>query len=112
MHYLDDYLLLGPPDSPIYQRAWETTLTCCQKLGVPVAGHKTEGPSRSLVFLGIELDTEARVIRLPDDELHRLQGEIKSWAGRSSCKKRALLSLIGQLQHACRVVQPGRTFLR
>ena len=112
MHYLDDYLLLGPPDSPICQRALETTLTYCQKLGVLVARHKTEGPSTSLVFLGIELDTEARVIRLPDDKLCRLQWEIKSWAGRYSCKKRTLLSLIGQLQHACHVIQPGRTFPR
>ena len=28
------------------------------------------------------------------------------------CKKRELLSLIGQLNHACRVVRAGRTFLR
>ena len=28
------------------------------------------------------------------------------------CTKRELLSLIGQLQHACRVVPPGRSFLR
>ena len=76
MHYLDDYLLLGPP---VCQRALETTWTCCQKLGVLVTGHKTEGPSTLLVLLGIELDTEARVIRLPDNKLHRLQGEIKSW---------------------------------
>ena len=104
--------MLGPPDSPICERALETTLTCCQKLGVLVVGHKTEGPSTSLVFLGIELDTEVRAIWLLDDKLHKMQGGIKSWAGKHSHKKRALLSLIGQLQQACHVVQPGRTFLR
>ena len=31
---------------------------------------------------------------------------------RRSGTKRELLSLIGQLQHACCVVRPGRTFLR
>ena len=112
MHYLDDYLLLGPPDSSVCERALETTLTCCQNLGVPVADHKTEGPSTSLVFLGIEVDTVSRTLRLPSEKLCRLQQEIKSWVGRRSCRKKALLSLIGQLQHACCVVQPGRTFLR
>ena len=37
---------------------------------------------------------------------------IRSWRGRKCCRKWELLSLIGQLQHACRVVRPGRTFLR
>ena len=35
-----------------------------------------------------------------------------SWLQRSSCTKRELQSLAGKLQHACKVVKPGRTFLR
>ena len=112
MHYLDDYFLLGPPESLECQRALETTLTCCWNLGVQVADYKTEGPSTLLVFLGIEVDTINRTLRFPREKLHQLQEEIRSWAGRHSCKKKALLSLIGQLQHACCVVQPGRTLLR
>jgi len=112
MHYLDDYLVLGPPDSPECQRSLERTLDCCHRLGVPVARHKTEGPSTQLVFLGIELNTRDGILRLPEAKLRRLQGEIKNWTGKRSCTKRGLLSLIGQLQHACCVVQPGRTFLR
>ena len=97
MHYLDDYLLLGSPESLECQRALEITLTCCQNMGVPVADHKTEGPSTVLVFLGIEVDTINGTLRLPDEKLCRLKEEIRSWAGRRSCKKKALLSLIGQL---------------
>ena len=41
------------------------------------------------------------IVRLPREKLHRLQREISKWAGRRSCSKRELLSLIGQLQHAC-----------
>ena len=44
MHYLDDYLILGPPDSPECQRSLERTLICCRRLGIPIAQHKTEGP--------------------------------------------------------------------
>lgn len=51
-------------------------------------------------------------IRLPDDKLARLRLTIQKWKTRKSCTKRDLLSLIGQLNHACKVVRYGRTFLR
>ena len=70
-----------------------------------------EGPSTMIAFLGIELDTEARTVRLTEDKLRRLQREIRVWRGRKICTKRDLLLLIGQLQHVCCVVKPGRTFL-
>ena len=37
---------------------------------------------------------------------------VKEWLGRHSCRKKELQSLVGKLQHACRVVKPGRSFLR
>ena len=49
---------------------------------------------------------------MPEEKLSRLKGMISKWKGRKSCRKRELLSLIGQLQHACRMVRAGRTFLR
>ena len=50
-------------------------------------------------------------MRLPQDKLHTLKDTIKSWRGSKSCTKRELLSLVGQLSHACKVVKPGRVFL-
>ena len=112
IHYLDDYLVMTPPGTDECQSVLHTCLRLCEHLGVPIADHKVDGPTMALTFLGIELDTEAGVLRPPQEKLHRLKGLITSWAGRKSCSKRELLSLIGQLQHACRVVWPGRTFLR
>ena len=112
LHYLDDFLIFGAPDSLECQQALEKALQLCLQLGVPVAKSKTEGPATSIIFLGIELDTVAKMVRLPREKLHRLQREISKWTGRRSCSKRELLSLIGQLQHACCVVKPGRSFLR
>ncbi len=68
-----------------------------QEAGCAIAAHKTEGPTKVVVFLGIELDTEAVTLRLPDEKLQRLQREIRRWSGRKTCAKRELLSLIGQL---------------
>ena len=107
LHYLDNFLVFEASDA-----ALKRALEICTRLGVPIASHKTEGPATVIVFLGIEMDTEARVLRLPKDKLARLQREIRQWRGKRACTKRDLLSLIGQLQHACCVVRPGRTFLR
>ena len=109
IHYLDDFLVADRPSSEHCKHALEKALALCRELGVSVAAHKTEGPTTCLVFLGIELDTSQMVVRLPDSKLRRLQAEIQKWGARKVCTKRELLSLIGQLQHACCVVKPGRS---
>ena len=119
LHYLDDFLLLGPPDHPGCQQALSTTLTLCAELGFPVAPEKTEGPATSLIFLGIEIDTMAQQLRLPEEKLQRLLTALYQWMSQATCptprgsgKKRELLSLIGLLNHAAVVVRPGRAFMR
>ena len=42
----------------------------------------------------------------------RLRREITGWERKDHCTKQELLSLIGQLQHACCVLRVGRSFLR
>ena len=66
-----------------------------------------------LTFLGIEINTRTGTLCLPADKLARLKATLVQWSSRRSCQRRQLESLIiGTLQHACRVVKPGRTFLR
>ena len=112
IHYLDDFLLFGAPESRQCDDALCGALARCAHLGVPVAPGKTEGPSVVLVFLGIQLDTQSMTMSLPLPKLARLRQTILSWVGRKSCSKREQLSLVGQLQHACCVIRPGRSFLR
>ena len=54
----------------------------------------------------------AQVIRLPDKKLNSLKEVLEAWLSRDSCSKRQLLSLIGSLSFAAKVVKPGRMFLR
>ena len=70
------------------------------------------GPTHCITFLGIEIDSIAAQLRLPADKLSQLTTDINCWRNRRSCTKRQLLSLIGSLSHASKVVHPGRTFLR
>lgn len=106
-HYLDDFLFLGPPaPSTQCEQSLQWVLQVCQSLGVPVAPEKIEGPSTTLTFLGIEVDTIHSELRLPPVKVRKLQQEVARWLARhGDCTESELLSLIGKLG-------PGRTFLR
>ena len=106
IHYLDDFLFLGPPHSLVCAHNLNLALSICARLGVPVAPKKTEGPSPHLVFL------EITTISLPASKLQALRADCKKWAGRSNITKSELQSLLGSLNHAASVVGPGRTFMR
>ena len=112
IHYLDDFLTLGPPSSDECQDNLDRIIATCNRLGLPLKHDKVEGPATSLIFLGILLDTSNMEMRLPETKLLELKLLITSWAQKRTVRKRALLSLIGKLSHAAKIVIPGRTFLR
>ena len=112
MHYLDDFITAGPPDSAQCSLNLHTALSVCKKLGLPLHPGKRVGPSTQLVVLGIELDSVELCAHLPGEKLAALQDLIRSWRSRRWYSRQQLESLIGYLQHAAKVVWPGRTFLR
>ena len=64
-----------------------------------------------MTFLGIELDTIAMEARLPLDNFLKIKNCLSEMRVRRKVTLRDLQSLIGLLNFACCVVQPGRTFL-
>ena len=80
-------------------------------MGIPLALEKVAGPSTSLNFLGITLDTVRMEARLPVDKLRRTREQVGSWMQKKKATKREILSLVGVLQHATKIVRSGRTFL-
>ena len=111
-HYLDDFLLMGLPGSGQCTAHLSVVLAVFAQLGIPIAQEKVEGPLSTITFLGIEVDMVAMQLRLPATKLAELQDLVRAWLQRKSCLKKELQSLAGKLQHACKVVRPGRTFLR
>ena len=77
-----------------------------------MAGEKTCGPAVVIPLLGIELDSQQMVVRLPQEKLLKLRTLVAKWRKRKCCTKRELQSLAGHLSHACKVVRLGRRFLR
>ncbi len=111
-HYLDDFVVEGPPRSSLCRKYLHESLRTCKEVGLPVADEKTEGPATVLPFLGIELDTDKLEMCLPDGKLVKLRELVSKWRKRKSCTKKELQSLAGHLSNACKVVRPGRRFLR
>ena len=53
LHYLDDFIIIGPPDSPVCQESMSTLDRVCAELGVPIAEHKRDEPSTCIVSLAL-----------------------------------------------------------
>ncbi len=111
-HYVDDFITVGAPQSMECGRNVEVMHAVCEEVGMPVEPEKDEGPATTITFLGLEIDSIALEVRLPQEKLQSLKALLGSWRGRKACRKRDLLSLIGSLTHACRAVRPGRSYLR
>ena len=113
VHYLDDFFTCGAAaDSDECARNLQTIIDSFQQLGVPLAMDKLIGPVSILVYLGIEINTIDQIIRLPEAKFRELLSELTFWQQRKKCTKRDLLSLIGKLSFAAKVVRSGRIFLR
>ena len=85
-----------------------------ENLGIPVSdgADKVVGPTTHLKMLGITLESIAWTRSLPPDKLEAPRTALHAWGQRVTCTKRELLSLVGSLSFAAKVVPPGRTFLR
>ena len=91
-HYLDDFLLIGAPNSTECAQALSILLKTFGQLGLPIALDKLEGPTTLLTFLGLELDSSLLEMRLPADKLADL---ISSWLDHKHCYRKELKGLVG-----------------
>jgi hypothetical protein len=111
-HYLDDFLLASRGTLAEAHNELRTAINTFKLLNVPLAADKTVSPTTTLTYLGIEIDTVAMQIRLPAEKFNALMQTLPTWRNRKKTTKRELLSLIGTLSFATKIVRPGRTFLR
>lgn len=87
VHILDDFLFVGPPNSPECAKALQSFRTLAQDINIPIQEEKTVSPTTVLTFLGIEIDTVKCEVRLPEDKLTSL----KEVLSRFMCKRTATL---------------------
>ena len=92
LHYLNDFLIVGTPMIHTRQHNLDTMIRICKGLGVPLA--VVEGPSSSLPFLGIMLDTNMMEARLPLDKINRTFSLVTTWLKKKKATKRDIRIII------------------
>ena len=110
VHMLDDYFIAATDYSTCENHLMKL-LQICKDIGIPMAPEKTTSPSTNTTFLGIELDTDLQLARLPKEKLIEYEQDVIQTLSRSKIRKKELESLIGKLNFAATVV-PARPFLR
>ena len=111
VHYVDDFMILIQGLEKA-QLALKSIIKLFAELGIPISMNKLEGPSTSMVFLGILFDSQSMTIRLDNDKIQSIHEELSLWNERTTASREELQSIIGILSFAAKVVAPGRTFLR
>jgi hypothetical protein len=114
-HYVDDFLLLAPPGTLVLatQQRQQVEDFCRSRLRLPFADEKTTGPATDVVFLGIQIDTDAMECRLTDKRVRKLRSLLQAWGNHThqfTCEE--LMSLVGKLEFASLVIRAGTAFLR
>ena len=113
-HYLDDFIILGRPDSPECQQALPS-LKCVRPAG-SAASSPQERRSNHMPYISRNRDRyrsmrAAATTRQAGSTREPIK-PVEQEEGMKACTTRDLQSLVGHLNHACKVVRPGRSFLR
>jgi len=112
IHYVDDYLFVGLPNSSQCRKMMDDFINMCNTAGVPLADEKTDWPSTAQIFLGILIDSVTQTISLPPGKLFEIIALVDIWISKMVCTRTELQSLIGSLQFAAKCVPAGRLFTR
>lgn len=75
---MDDFIFAGEENSNNCQMLMNCFfLEICDELGVPIADEKLVGPVHVLTFLGLEIDTDEMMVRIPQSKMNALVAEFK-----------------------------------
>ena len=111
-HIIDDFIFIGSPNSPECAQSLDKFMALASDIGVPIKNDKTVFPSTQVILHGIEVDTVSLRAKLPEDKLICLKTLLADTVVKKKVTLRQLQSLIGHLNFACKVIKPGRCFLR
>ena len=84
----------------------------CEYIGVPISQEKTVWPTTTIEFLGVILDGEKRLIRIPKDKKDRAVNMLLKMVTSRKATVHELESLAGYLNFLNKAIFPGRAFTR
>lgn len=109
--YLDDFFIKADTFEDCLV-TMNTLIALLRKLGFGINWNKVVDPSTKITFLGIEIDSIAMCLRLPDEKLIQVRQELSLFQLRKRASKKQLQSLAGKLNFCASVVYGGRVFSR
>ena len=86
IHYLDDFFTAGPAGSPTGHQNMSKMNHLCEMINAPIKPDKEEGPSTSLTFLGILLDTTTMQASIAAEKKTDILHTIQELQGKCTCK--------------------------
>ncbi|KAK3747903.1 hypothetical protein QZH41_010206, partial [Actinostola sp. cb2023] len=109
VNYLDDFCGVSSPERA--SAGFSALRSLLQELGLDEAYEKAVSPTTRLTFIGLEVDTIAMTVSVPEDKLCDLESILNKWQNKRRCTKRQLQSLIGKLSFVATCIPPGRIFM-
>jgi hypothetical protein len=111
IRYLDDFFLIGSSAAEVSQHL-ATAQSIITQFGLVVNPDKTEGPSQSLSFLGVQLDSVQQTVSCTETRVAELTALLQSLRHQHVIQRRQAESLIGKLSFAAQVLPGARPFMR
>ena len=111
VHVLDDFLFVTETEQQC-QNVLSKFLYICEDIGVPIAPDKTVGPTQSLPFVGIDLNSCLMTASLPDEKVVKFLEAIEECLTSKNITVKKLQSICGMLNFACGVLPQARAFIR
>lgn len=108
--YLDDYAACEPN----LQKATESYqhfMNISASLGLDLALKKCLKPSKSIEWLGYQIDVQAMTLSIPKQKMDEVLRECSHWTERRRANKRMIQSLLGKLIHISNGVAQARRFV-
>lgn len=111
VRYLDDFLFVGPSASQVLS-SMRVAAKTLQEFGLVNNLAKLEGPTQSLEFLGIQIDSVSRTLSVPEHKLKAISSKIENLLSSRSASVKRLRSVLGSLSHISMVLPAARPYLR
>ena len=110
VHYLDDFFIVHRYAS-VCCNIMCTFKDICQQIAMPIALDKAEGPTTVIEFLGLTIDSNLMVVRVPQDKLHDISAILTKMIRSRKATSWELQSLAGKLNFITKAVPAGRSFM-
>lgn len=111
-HYLDDFIFAGREHSGHCNKLMNCFSSTCTELGIPLADDKSVGPVTVLTFLGLEIDSEEMLIKIPQNKLDSLIETLEGFLEKNRITLKELQSLVGSLNFFGKAIRSSRAFNR